>query len=69
MPEHEGMGLGAKHAKQPISRLGTFSRYVCTYAEGQGREMVLAGSFVPLEAMPPLTDVLQEEGTVSSSVP
>ena len=39
-------GIWSK-AQQPVSRLATLSRCLCSYAEGQGREMVLAGSFVP----------------------
>ena len=45
----------AKHTKQPMSRLATI-KDVSAYAEGQGREMALTRSFVPIEAMPPFSD-------------
>ena len=56
----QGHGFGAKQAKQPVSGFATLSRYVCTYAEGQGREVAPASSFVPRETMPPLTDALHK---------
>ena len=53
-----GMEFEVNHSKKPVCRLATLSRCLYTYAEGQGREMAPAGSFVPVEAMPPLSDVL-----------
>ena len=48
-------------AKLPVSWLAALNRSLCTYAEGPGKEMASAGSFVLREAMSPLTDVLQKE--------
>lgn len=41
MTESTGVGFGARKAKQPVSALATLSRYICTYAEGWGREVIL----------------------------
>ena len=68
MPECRSVGFGAKQPKQPVSGLATLARCLCAYAEGQGREMALAVSFVPREAMPLLTDAFQEQSTVSPAV-
>lgn len=53
-------GHGVKHSKEPASRLATLSRCLSSYAEGQAGEMAHASSFLPGEAMPPLSDTLQE---------
>lgn len=63
MPKWRSVGFAAKQVKQPVSGLATLSTCLCAYAE-VGSEMVSAGSFVLGEAMPPLTDALQEERTV-----
>ena len=60
MPEHRGMGFGAKQAKQPVSTLVALSRCLCAYAEGQRREVDPAISFVSRCTMTPLTDMLVE---------
>ena len=55
----QGCRTWSRQAKQPVSGLATLSRYLCTYAEGQGREMAPTGSLIPREVplrMPPLTD-------------
>lgn len=41
MTESTCVGFGARKAKQPVSALATLSRYICTYAEGWGREVIL----------------------------
>ena len=63
-----GIKFGAKPTKETLSRLGTLSRHLCTHAVGQGREMVPSSYFIPGKAMPPLSDALQNGGTISSSV-
>ena len=45
-PKFRGMRFGAKQSKGPVSKLATISRCLCTYAEGQGRIMAPASSFV-----------------------
>ena len=64
-PKCRSTGFGVMCNKEPVFRLATLSRCLCTYAEEQGMVMVTASSFVPGEAMPPCPDVLQEGGTVS----
>jgi len=59
------MGFGEKQDKQPVCDLATLRKCLCPYAEGQGKEMAPTDSFVPEEAMPPLSDILQEEGILS----
>ena len=66
--ECRGVGSGAKPAEELVSPLTALSRYLCTYAKGQRRGMVAPGSCFPWETslqMPPLTDALEEEPTVS----
>ena len=62
-----GVEFGVKHSKEQVSRLAALSRCSHTYAEGQGRAMAPTSSFVPREAMPPVPDVVQEDGIVSLS--
>ena len=45
---HGGWLIVSKLGRQFLV-LGCFQRWLCLYAEGQGREMVLASSFVPKE--------------------
>ena len=33
------MEFEVKYSKEPVSKLATLSRYLCTYAEEQGKEM------------------------------
>lgn len=62
------MGFGAKHTKQQVSGLATLSKCLCALAEGHRREKEAMSSFVPREAVLPLSDALQEDGMVSPSV-
>ena len=62
------MEFGAQHIKPPATGLAALSKCLCTHAEGWGRGgTVPTGSFVPEEAMPSLSDVLQEERPVFPS--
>lgn len=63
-----GCGIWNYQAKQPRSQFAALSRCLCTYAEGQGRKMMPAGSFVPRVSMPPLIKALQNVWTVSPRV-
>ena len=45
-PKHRGMEFGVKSSKEPVSRLATLSRCLCTYAERHGSAMVPTNSFV-----------------------
>ena len=54
-PKCRGMEFGGKLSKEPVFRLATLSRCLCTHVEwgGDGNG---TGSFVPRETMPPLPD-------------
>lgn len=42
----QGHGIWRKQARQPVSEFTAFSRCLCTYVGGKGREMVPTSSFV-----------------------
>lgn len=47
----QGHGVWSQQTKQPMSQLAALSRCLCTYTEGQGREMAPVCSFVPREVL------------------
>lgn len=62
--ESRSLGFGAEDTNSQVSGVAKLSRCLCDYAEGQRMKVVLVSSFVPREAMVPLSGTLQEEGTV-----
>lgn len=58
----QDLGVRVEHSQKLVSRLSTLSRCLSTYAE-----MTPTLSFILWKAMPPLLDMLQEEGTIFPS--
>lgn len=50
-----------KHTEKLASRLAVLSRYLCSQANEKGSSVAPAGSFVPREAVLPVSNALQEE--------